>query len=68
MGILTFLWVVVIALLQVFNLYRPASWPYLVGVAGLLATGFVFFFQLMFKAETQGAAQHEDEDRRQIAG
>ena len=65
MGLATLLWVLLLALLQAFNLYRPTPWPYLVGVAGLLSTGFVFFFQLIF-AETGDATQN-DEDRRGIA-
>jgi len=65
-GLFTFLWVVAVALLQIFNLVRPAPWPYLVGVAGLLATGFIFFFQLMFKAETEYSIPKDEEGRRGV--
>jgi hypothetical protein len=42
---------VCVLLLQCFNLFHGASWPYLVGVMSLLGMGFLFFATLMFNPD-----------------
>ena len=51
-------WTGFLILLQVLNFALAVSWPYLVGVFGILANGFVFFLRLLLGdlGEKDGAA------------
>jgi len=40
-------WIVMIVLLQGYNVVIAASWPYLLGVFTLLINGFLFFIHLL---------------------
>lgn len=42
-------WVVFLTVLQALNLGLGLSWPYLVGIFGLLANGFIFFLRLLLR-------------------
>jgi len=42
-----FVWVLVILVLQALNLDLGVSWPYLVGVYGILVNAFTFFLILL---------------------
>jgi hypothetical protein len=54
-------WVALILVLQVLNLYLGTSWPYLLGVFGILGNGFVFFVILLLgNPATEGDAADDD--------
>lgn len=47
-------WVAFLVLLQALNLVLAASWPYLLGVFGILANGFLFFLRLLLGSGDEG--------------
>jgi len=54
-------WVGLLILLQALNLALAVSWPYLVGLLGILVNGFIFFLRLLLGdvEERDGAAFYE---------
>jgi hypothetical protein len=43
-----YVWMIVLVVLQAINIFLGESWPFILGVVGILGNGFIFFLLLLF--------------------